>query len=124
MAKVENVTYRIGMVQACFMVGVAVIADLLQVLLDLTGILAIASDIVTFLAESVLGIWFMINGVQFTSGKRALSKFLTAFGTTIIELVPIIDALPTLTIGTIFIIHASRKEDREKTKEAQERAVY
>ena len=124
MAENVSITYRIGMIQACFMVGLCVIADLVQVLLDLTGILAIASDIVTFIAEGTLGIWFMINGVQFTSGKRAVSKFLTVFGTTIIELIPIVDALPTLTIGTIFLIHASRKEDREKFKDAQKRAVY
>jgi len=113
MADEGTVTYRIGTVQACFMVGIAIIGDLLQFLLSLTGILAIGADVVTFLTESILGIWFMISGVGFMSGKKATSKFLNVIGTTVIELIPIVDALPTLTIGTILLIRASRAEDRE-----------
>jgi hypothetical protein len=116
MADTGKITYRISTVQACFVIATCVIADGLQILLDVTGVLAVAADIVTATVEFYVSMWFWWHGVTYTSGTKATSKFLTMFGMSIIEFIPIIDALPALTIGVIILIRASWAEDRETFK--------
>lgn len=104
------------------MISVAVLGDLLQILLTLTVFLAVADDIVTIISEGFIAVWFFFRGVRYFGGKRSLQKAVTMFVMTVVELVPVLNAIPTLTIGTIAIIRASRAEDREEFKERQEQA--
>lgn len=112
MADTGKIKYRIPMVQAGVAVGICMLIDALQFFLDLTGVFAIAASFGGFVVEGSLMLWFMWKGISYTSGKKALSKFFTVAGTWIVEIIPIVDALPMLTIGTILIIRASRAEDK------------
>ncbi|MDB4991943.1 MAG: hypothetical protein JWL75_188 [Parcubacteria group bacterium] len=112
MADTGKVTYRIPTTLAWFMGGICVIADGLQLILDLTGALAPGTFLVTIFDEGIISAIFLWRGVTYTSGKKALPKLLTLFGMNVIELIPILNALPTLTIGVVLIIRSSRAEDR------------
>ncbi len=117
-----EIRYRITGVTGCFMIAIAVLLDLLQILFTITLIFALAADLVTFIAAGIFGLWFLILGVSYTGGSRGMMKFMTAILSSVTELVPVIDAMPALTIGIATIILASRAEDREQfaasTKEA------
>ena len=114
MATEGSVPYRIGTVTMIFMLGFAIIADLLQFFLTLTVVLALGSYLVTFLAETILFIWLLLLRVSYFGGKNA-SKNLVAVGASLItEMIPIIDAVPAITAATAYVIWNSRKEDREK----------
>jgi hypothetical protein len=112
MATPGKVTYRIGKLQGGLLITLCAIADLVQVLLSLTGVLAIISIIITAIVEGIVTVTFWWEKVPYTGGKKALSKFLTFFGMSVIEFVPFLDDLPTLTIGTAMMIRASWAEDR------------
>lgn len=109
----NKVAYRVSPVVGGFMVALAVIADLFQVLLTLTGIFAIAGTLVSFFTLTILGVWFTILRVSFIEGRRGVSKFLTVLTTSVAEIIPFVGGLPTLTIGTILTIRISRQEDRK-----------
>jgi hypothetical protein len=113
-----QLTYRISWLTGSLIVSIAVVADLAQVLFSLTAFLAPASDIATVLAEGFIFVFFFFRGVRFLSGKKALSRTLSFFGETVIEMVPFVDALPLLTLATIYQIHTARAED---TLDFQER---
>lgn len=115
--------YRIGWVSGGLVISVAVIGDLLQVLLSLTLVLSPGDDIVTVAAEGFITLYLNFKRVSFFRGKRALGRVLGLIFTWIIELVPIVDALPTLTADAIYNIHSARSEDRTMFKEAHERWV-
>lgn len=119
----EQVQYRIGWMSAGFILGVAVVADLLQVLFTLLVVFAPASIIVTVVAEGIIFFYFWVCGVHFMRGKRSLGRILGFLLTTMIEMVPFLDGLPTLTADTFYNIHSARKEDRELHKEKQEQAA-
>ena len=114
-----QVQYRIGWISASLMLSIAIIADLLQILFTITVILAIAGDIVTVVAEGFIISYFLLRGVHFLKGKLSLGRILFFLVTLIIELVPILDALPLLTADTIYNIYSSRKEDRLAFTEKQ-----
>lgn len=116
----EEVHYRVGWISAGIMLGIAIVADLLQAFLTFTLAFAVASDIVTIIAESCIFFYFWICGVHFTRGKGSFGRLMGFFVTTAIEMVPIVDALPTLTFDTLYNIHSARKADRQLFKEQQE----
>lgn len=115
--------YRIGWVSGSLVLSIAVIADLLQALLSLTLVLSLGDTIVTVAAEGMITVYFNIKRVGFFRGKKALGRVLGLVFTSIIELVPLLDALPTLTADTIYNIYSARSEDRMLFKEAQDRWV-
>jgi predicted membrane protein len=111
-----QVRYRIGNVAAGFILAFTVIADLSQFLLTLTGVGALLAPLVTFLVTTTLFIWFLLLGVNYIAGKRAAAKAITALSVVVAEFIPVINALPTFTIGAIVIIWSSRAEDKDKQK--------
>ena len=115
-----TVKYRIGWVSALLVVGVAIVADLLQVVLALTVVLSPAGDFVAVIGEGMIFIYFIFRGVKFIRGKGAGGRMAGLVVTSVIELIPIVDALPTITLFTLYTIHSSRKEDREAFKLKQE----
>jgi len=116
----EGVQYRIGWLAGGLMLGLAVVADLLQILFTLVVVLAPASDIVTIIAEGGIVFYFFIRGVHFLKGKGSTGRIVGLIVTSVIEMIPFLDALPTLTFDTWYNIHSSRKADREEYKEKQE----
>lgn len=112
-----KLTYRIGGIGGGLIVSIAVVADLLQVLLSLTVVFALGDDIATIIAEGLIAFFLFIRGVNFFKGKKAFARVMSFFGETVIELVPFVDALPTLTAATIYQIHSTRVEDKLEFQE-------
>lgn len=108
---------RIGNVTAFLMISMAVIFDAVQFLLNfIPGLGQIAGLFITFLTATIFGLWFLLLGVSYFGGKKAGLKMTAAFGSVITELVPIVSALPAITMGVVVIIIATWAEDRLPTK--------
>lgn len=107
-----RVKYRVSSVNISFMLAIAIIFDLLQFLLTLTVIGALLSWLVTAFAVCMFAIWFLILGVNYFSGRKAAAKMASVIGTAVIEFIPVINALPSITIGVLAIALVSRSEDR------------
>jgi hypothetical protein len=111
------VKYRINLITAGFMVGFALIVDGVQFLFTLTGVLAIANSIISILAEFSLWLWCMLVGVNYFGGKQASKNIIAVLTAIVVELVPVLDALPAFTTQTIILIYNSRVEDRQNHSE-------
>lgn len=112
--------YRVPWSTGGIILGIAVLADLAQVLLALTVALSFLGDIVTVIAEGIIWIFLMFSGVSFMRGKKSTGRLVWFLVTTVIELIPILDALPTLSLDTWYNIVSSRSEDRLLFKQQQE----
>lgn len=97
-----------------FMVVVALVFDLFQLLLDLLHILvgpgtiiaAITTGLLSFVAWLTFYIWFKTKGMSFTSPKRIL----TMGGGFLIELIPVLNVLPAWTLAVIILIGTNKAE--------------
>lgn len=97
---------------AVLMVAVAVIFDLLQFFLNLLHFIPAIGNAVAFVTTSILTIiawltfyiWFKTKGVTFNTSKRMLSLG----GGFLIELIPILNALPAWTLSVVIIIGSTR----------------
>jgi signal transduction histidine kinase len=98
---------RIGSLEEVGLIFCAIFFDMLS-LIPLLG------DITTFMAQALLAFFFALSGVNVV-GKRTWFIFLFTF---VSELFPLTSWLPMLTVETIFIIMASRAEDKLKAKSA------
>lgn len=109
---------RIGNITAGLMIGLALIVDSLQFFLSLFaaveaigwGVVALAW-FVSFLAFIIFGFWFFICRVNYFTGKKAALRLIAVFSTFVLEIMPIIQALPATTAGVIAVIVTSRIED-------------
>lgn len=102
-------TYRIGMLQAAFMILFGMFLDSVDLLLDLFfGAGIIFDSIIGIIGWLVFYLWFKLNNVSFTNPKTAM-RF---NGTVIAEIVPFINQLPMWTIGIVVTIVAVRLEDK------------
>ncbi|MEO6536429.1 MAG: hypothetical protein ABIT47_01945 [Candidatus Paceibacterota bacterium] len=110
-----KIEYRIGLISGGFMIMTAIVLDCVQVLLAFTGVLVLASDLITFIAAPTFGIWFLMMRVNYFGGKKAMVKVTSMLTTLVVELVPIVDALPGITMGVVTVIFATRSEDRQKS---------
>jgi|GEM_PF-4684211 len=109
----EEKQQRISKFTAVLMVSLAVIVDLLQFFLTLSGFLMLGSLYMTFLAACIFGIWFALHDISYFSGKKALPKMLAVMGGLVAELLVIINALPITTLSVLTVILLSWAEDRE-----------
>ncbi len=89
------------------MIVVAVFFDVLQMILTWLVIGALFSWAVTIFGTLVFYLWFKQHGVNFVTSRRLG----TVLGIGIIELVPIVNALPGWTIAVILNILYSRNEE-------------
>lgn len=119
-----GVKYRIGNVALGFMLAFAAAFDALQFLFTLAPFigqaLSIFLDIVWVIGFSL---WCLLLRVNFFSGRKIGVKVMSLAGTAIIELLPFIQALPALTLGTLGVAVASRMEDRENHTKAAKAPV-
>lgn len=112
--------YRISWVSGGIILGIAVLADLVQFFLALTVVFSFVSDIVAVVAGAIIWLFLLASGVSFMRGKKSFGRLGGFLVTAVIELIPILDALPTLSLDTWYNIVSSRSEDRLAFKEQQE----
>ncbi|HEX5774470.1 MAG TPA: hypothetical protein VFY28_00695 [Candidatus Paceibacterota bacterium] len=122
----------IGPVTSIAIVGVALVFDGLQFLLTLTVIGSVFSWFITAVAWILFLLWFALLGVSYF-GRGAAIRFLTVFASVITELVPIVNALPALTLGVVALIvqhnvavarakrHPGRSADKTQLTQQMER---
>jgi hypothetical protein len=113
---------RIGFLTALLMVLLALIFDgvqfLVLILIVVPGIgfvLQLVSYLITGIAFVTFLLWFTLCGVSLIKGKRAAMKMITALASCIVELVPLLDAIPTITFGVVALIIQTRIEDSGMT---------
>lgn len=92
---------RISNKAAALLIGSAIIADLLT-LIPLVGIL------VSPIYWVLINIYLFKSGFGFMNGKRLATSGISA----IAEIIPAIQALPTITLATIIIVATIRIEDK------------
>lgn len=107
----ENVEYRIGPVQAAFMIAVALLIDLIQYILTILIFTAILCPLISLMAIGLFAMWFKINKVDAILSYRIGPRFV---GSAFLELIPILDGFPIWTIGIWLTIRASRKLNQER----------
>lgn len=118
-----EVNYRIGTLMAVFIVAVAAIFDAVGFLLMLTGIGAIATEIIGIVGSIFFFFLFLFLRVSFFSGKASAKLGIIGAGS-VVEIIPFVNGIsPTFTIETTALIHLTRKEDREKAKKEHKERV-
>jgi hypothetical protein len=101
------------------MVGTAALVDSGQFVLNLIPVLGqFMGLMMSFIAFIGFVLWFALMGVNFIAGRRAGMKMMAAFGTTIVELVPLVQALPAMSMGVAITIIASWLEDTADKEDA------
>lgn len=101
----ENEEQEIKKVTAAFMIMVALIFDAIQALINLIPIIGqVLSFFVSVFSFLTFYVWFKMNNVSFSNSKRAL-KF---GGGMILEAIPVLNALPALTLSVFMIISETR----------------
>lgn len=133
----DNIPYRINWTTGGLMAGVAILIDTLQFLAVflnvIPGLGVIVGFYLTILGYCIFCLWFALQRVSFSSGKKrvsfssgkkAVSKLLTTIVSAVAEFMPFIGALPMTTVNVVMITLMARAEDREEAKEkaAQEAA--
>lgn len=111
---------RIGIATAIAMVGTALVLDGLQALLFFLNVLpaigqvldVVGSWFISFLAVIIFGLWFALCRVNYFTGKKAGMKLLIMLSTVVVELIPILDAIPAITFGVVALIIQTRIEDK------------
>lgn len=129
MAEMRHAAVRIPTLVGIGMIIVAVVFDGLQFFLSFfhvvpwagSALATVANVFIAFLAYIIFGLWFASLNVNFFGGKRAAVKLLAVFGTLVIEILPLIDALPAILAGVMTMIAATRIEDTIGNKETLEK---
>lgn len=119
MAAPQKQKRKIGNVTAAFMIGAAILFDALQFLVTFLHLIPAVGNaaavalawFITVLATATFGVWFALVGVNYFTGKGAGKRFLIVLSATVVELVPIIDAVPAITLGVVFLILQTRLEE-------------
>lgn len=105
-----DVKYRISKLTATFMLVIALIIDLVELLLALLLVGLVLNRLITLLEWFIFGLWFTILGVPFFTGGKRMA---TTTGGIIIGLIPGVGALPEFTLSIFLLILISRSEDRD-----------
>lgn len=113
-------TYRIGNVTAGLMIGVALLVDGIQFLLTLTVIGSVVAMFVSVFVWISFVIWFALHRVSYFD-RGAATRGLILLGSVIVELIPMINALPATTLGVAALIFHTRIQDKKNMKREQAR---
>jgi hypothetical protein len=104
---------RISNGVALLLISFAVTIDGLEFFLTFLPLLGQAINLLlSVFAFCALGLWFALLGVNYFGGKKAGLKAATLFAVPVIEMVPLVSALPALTAGVVILIMATWSEDR------------
>lgn len=101
---------RIPKGTAILMVGVALFFDLLQMFLNFVLIGFILNPIlVTPIAFLTFYLWYKMRGVGLSDSAKRFAVYVAGF---LLELIPILNTLPGLTLSTLTMIMIVRAEDK------------
>ena len=91
-----------------FMIIVAFIYDMIQATLQLLPILGqILASLISIFAFLTFYVWFKVKGLNFSTVKRSMYLF----GGLAIEIIPIVNALPTWTLSvTLLALNSKLKK--------------
>jgi len=98
---------RFGFVESFFLIGVNLIADILEVFFDLTGVGVVVSFAIDWIIGPSTILWLFLKGVDGVVGRNAIAQA--------VELVPFIDMLPVRTVAILITILATNYPDKFKT---------
>lgn len=112
--------YRVPWTTGGIILGIAVLADLVEFLFALIVALSFFSDIVTVIAEGIIWLFLAFSRVSFLRGKKSTGRLIWFLVTTVIKLIPVLNGLPALSPDTWYNIVSSRSEDRLLFKQQQE----
>lgn len=101
---------RIGVFTSTLMIVVALIYDGAQVLVELVtfGLGGwLINPLINIWSLMTFSLWFSLKGVSFARPSKAL----TLGGTSVAEMIPFINDLPTWTAGVIIILAQTYAED-------------
>lgn len=115
---------RIGMGMGICLVAVAVLVDAVQLFLTLTVVGVVASPVLTFFAWTTFLIWFALLGVNYFD-RGGASRVATMFASVVTELLPVVNAIPALTLGVIALIvqHNLQVEKQKRERDAARAAA-
>ncbi len=117
----DTVRYRISWTTGGFMIGLAALIDILQFLSvflnAVPGLGIMVGFYLTLLGYCIFSLWFALNNVSFSSGRRAVSKLLTTLTSAVAEFIPFVSALPMTSINVAVVTLLARSEDREEAAE-------
>lgn len=105
----EEKRERIKKWMAACLVIVAGCVDAAQALLTAVAIGAVLSPVISAVAWFGFWVWFMILGVSFVSNPK---KLLTMGTAGILEVVPVLGALPAFTAGIAITVFITMAEDK------------
>jgi|GEM_PF-6830794 len=112
----DNTQIRINFLWAFFLVGVALLIDALQGLLDLLGTIIPGLFIVPWFMSGAAFIlfflWFKLLHVNYLD-RNASTKLFIMLASAVVELVPLVNMIPAITLGVVSLIVVSRMEDGE-----------
>lgn len=119
-AKQPKKKQRINIVVAFFMMVVAVLFDLAQFLISFFHVIPVAGNAIavvftwflSIVSAFSFGLWFALLGVSYF-GKNSGKKLAIVLGSTVAELVPIINALPAISLGVFLLILQTKLEDAD-----------
>ena len=90
------------------MIATALLFDGINAAVNLIPFLGqVLSVLVSIIAYMLFAFWFLMRGVGFVNPKRAVSFF----GSSTIELIPILNVLPGVTLGVVLTIYMVKLED-------------
>jgi hypothetical protein len=93
--------------------------DLIELILAALIAGIFINRLITIFEYFIYWFWFKIKGVSFSSNAKMGRRF---GGTAILEMIPVVGALPGFTLGVYMTIKEVEKEDKEnyqKTKAAE-----
>jgi len=105
----EQKRERIKKWMAACIIIIAGCVDAAQALLTAVAIGAVLSPVMSAVAWFVFWVWFMILGVSFVSNPK---KLLAMGGAGILEIIPILGALPAFTAGVSATVFITMAEDK------------
>lgn len=119
---------RFGAFQKPLLLATAISLDLIQALLSLLVVGVVLNGVVSLFAWLSYYLWYKVLDIGFLDvGVR---KILTFMGGGLLEMIPIVNTLPSWTISVILIIFIVAREDalynkerKHKLAEAQQRLV-
>lgn len=102
--------HRINNFHKWGLLGTAISIDFLQTFLSLIPLIGpFLASVLAIFARVIFWVWFRILHVGFADKSN---RFFTNISVTIIEILPLINSLPSWSMGTWIIIRQVEKEDK------------
>lgn len=109
---------RINIPVAVLLIGTAFLFDAVQDVAFFanvvpgigTAVAFIVSEFIAWLAAAVFFIWFSLLGVRYSDKNFAL-KLLLSMAAFVVELIPLLDILPAITLDVVVLVVLTRIED-------------